>query len=102
MKFLQKAVIEMDTLANTLLYGEPIIEDECLCEKHGSRLRFHKVRGWICDDCDDYVREEELEEVRREHEEYIAQKHDMLQRGSCTMVQDKDFVAFTCKMPWWA
>ena len=39
------------TDAETLLYGEPVTEDDCSCDVHGCRLGYYHGEGWVCPAC---------------------------------------------------
>ena len=94
-----------------LFYGEPSDEDEAICDRHGCRLRWHRVRGWVCDSClledDEEERAEmEIEYARREKEAFEEELRD---REPCRRVvifkagtELPVAVGFSCQMPWWA
>ena len=96
----------LDHNPSTLFFGEPMIEDDCLCDLHGCRLAFHYTHGWICPECDLDRHERVLEEIREANEEFYREEmylnQAVLDRGSCTIIHGKDFTAFQCHMPWWA
>ena len=89
---------------DTLLYGEALLNDECLCDEHGCRLAFHYAHGWICPECELDIHERELEEIREANEQIYYEEicENQLDRGSCTVIHGKGFTAFSCTMPWWA
>ena len=99
--------VDMDVSDPKWMYGEPVTDDECLCDDHGCRLMFHYIKGWICPECEVEGEYEYLEDLRERYEKEMAmetamQEHDLLHGGNCTFIQTKQYNAFQCKMPWWA
>ena len=90
--------------SDRLLYGEPLTDDECLCEVHGSRLGYHYQRGWICDDCDadNEAAEKEAWQIEQDEVEHAFNVWAREQSKGCVVIKGKDFMAFQCTMPWWA
>lgn len=86
----------MDT---ALLYGEPITDDEFLCDKHGCRLGV-KSGKMFCPDC----YEEEVDAQKEEWEAFLREEdHEEADDGGrCLFIRGKGYNAFQCTMPWWA
>jgi len=92
--------------SDLMFYGESVTEDECLCDKHGCRLGYHYLLGWLCPECEAEMLEEERMSWQEEANQLMAEAESQgfvdTAGGSCTMIQGDGFVGFQCIMPWYA
>ena len=87
---------------DVLYYGEPSEDDDCLCPLHGCRLRWHKHKGWVCDEC--AIEDEEFQQAEMEIQytqiEQEMMDQEMEEIESCVLVGP--WILAECKMPDWA